>query len=156
MVREAHGTPVCSVIGSASSSARTATVGPSAGPMRITRPVFGHHRRVRFAERGRDPGGGGLLGPAQVGRGVQLAAQRDGVIQLAGDALAEGGVQVLGLVRPDHCPASPWESSRYTRRLLPEPMSSATCSPSAADQAPSATNAPMTLARSRRNPMAPR
>ncbi len=124
--------------------------------MRITRPVSATTRRVRFAERGRDPGRGGLLGPAQVGRGVQLAAQRDGVIQLAGDALAEGGVQVLGLVRPDHCPASPWESSRYTRRLLPEPMSWATCSPSAADQAPSATNVPMTLARSRRNPMAPR
>ena len=39
-VTDAHDAPVSSAIGSASSSARTAIAGPSAGPIRMSRPVL--------------------------------------------------------------------------------------------------------------------
>ncbi len=55
-VTDAHGAPVCSVIGSASSSARSAMHGPSWPPIRDQPAGTGDHRSVGGAECLGDPG----------------------------------------------------------------------------------------------------
>jgi hypothetical protein len=87
-VREAQGTPVCSVTGRASSSVRTAGLR--------------HHGRVGLAQRGRHRGRGGLLRAGQVGGGVQLAAQPDGEAQLGVQGRPQRRVQLLRLRGGDH------------------------------------------------------
>ena len=103
--------------------------------------------RVRGAERRRDRGRGAVLGPGQLRAGVQFAAQP----HRAGDLAVQRGPQRRGRPRAGHGAAS-----RYTRRALAAPIRCPARSASAADQAPSVTNAPVTRARSRRNPVAPR
>src|SRR5215469_8255453 len=89
------------------------------------------------------------LGPAVIDNGQGEADDDD-----ARDDQQDHGFTVGSA--PGQCNGADGQLSRYTRRALPEPIISATRTASAADQAPSATKAPVTAAMSRRNAAAPR
>jgi hypothetical protein len=109
-------------------------------------PGAADQRSIGRAERRRDGRGGPVLGSGQLGVGVQVVAEPDRAGELVVQRLVQRGRQG----------GASHGSSRYTRRALATPTRCPTRSASAADQAPSATNAPVTRARSRRNPAAPR
>ena len=146
-VGQAQGTPVCSADRERVELGpdRDARAGRRADP---DDPAgAGDGRRVRRAERRGDRDRRPVLRSGQLGARVQVAAQPDRVIEFA----FQRGAQRGGRPGAGHGPAS-----RYTRRALAAPIRCPTRAASAADQAPSATNAPVIRARSRRNPVAPR
>jgi hypothetical protein len=110
-------------------------------------PGAGDGRRVAGAQCRCEPGRRAVLRPGQLGVRVQVVPEPDSFAELPG----QPGAQRRRQARAGHGPAS-W----YTRSALAEPTRCATRSASAADHAPSATNRAVTLARSRRKPMAPR
>ena len=158
---DAQGTPVCSTTGRASSSALTATHGPSAGPILTSLPV-----PATWGASG-SPSASATLAAVWYSDPDSSGAACSSRRSRTASASSRSSAARSAAAKPDSADASPdpagaggrpghRSSRRYTRRALAAPTRCPTRSASAADQAPSATNAPVTVARSRRNPVAPR